>query len=94
MISQIPTEKQLIPATFDESDKLNSQYDYEPDEDVILADLLRINYNSSFTGLLGNCIRTRSKNVAMDNATRNAVDMIDKLAIQFNHLDRLQLLMN
>ena len=86
VISQIPTEKQLIPATFDDSDKLNSQYDYEPDEDVILADLLPRSITTQiFTGLLENAASEQGARMsAMDNATRNAGDMIDKLTIQFN----------
>ena len=86
VISQIPMEKQLIPATFEENKKISSQYDYEPDEDVILADLLPRSITTQiFTGLLENAASEQGARMsAMDNATRNAGDMIDKLTIQFN----------
>ncbi len=86
VISQIPEEKQLIPAKLEETNNLNLQYDYEPDEDVILADLLPRSITTQiFTGLLENAASEQGARMsAMDNATRNAGDMIDKLTIQFN----------
>ncbi len=86
VISQIPEEKQLVPAKLEESNNVNLQYDYEPDEDVILADLLPRSITTQiFTGLLENAASEQGARMsAMDNATRNAGDMIDRLTIQFN----------
>lgn len=87
VISQIPTEKQLIPATFDvEEGAATPFYEYEPDEDEILADLLpRSIATQIFTALLENGASEQGARMsAMDNATRNAGDMIDRLTIQYN----------
>ncbi len=88
VISQIPTAKQLIPATFEEGEEEAAamSYEYEPDEDAILADLLpRSIATQVFTGLLENAASEQGARMsAMDNATRNAGEMIDKLTIQFN----------
>ena len=88
VVTQIPTAQQIIPAIFDDqssaSDK--SVYDYEPDEETILADLLpRGVATQIFAALLENGASEQGARMsAMDNATRNAGDMIDKLTIEFN----------
>jgi len=88
VISQVPTEVQLIPAKFENEgdDQDGVTYDYEPDEDEILAELLpRAVATQVFTGLLENSASEQGARMsAMDNATRNAGDMIDKLTIEFN----------
>jgi F-type H+-transporting ATPase subunit gamma len=88
VISQIPTAQQIIPATFevDEDAAAATLYDYEPDEEAILADLLpRGVATQIFTALLENAASEQGARMsAMDNATRNAGEMIDKLTIQFN----------
>ena len=87
VISQIPTEQQIIPASFDASDdEAGTVYDYEPDENEILADLLpRGVATALFSALLENGASEQGARMsAMDNATRNAGEMIDKLTIEFN----------
>ena len=87
VISQIPTAQQIIPAKFEASEgAASSLYDYEPSEETILADLLPRNIATQiFTALLENGASEQGARMsAMDNATRNAGDMINKLTIQFN----------
>jgi F-type H+-transporting ATPase subunit gamma len=87
VISQIPTERQLIPAVFEEdAGAAVAQYEYEPDEEAILAELLpRGVATHIFTALLENGASEQGARMsAMDNATRNAGEMIDKLTIQYN----------
>ena len=88
VVTQYPTAQQIIPAKFaaDESDAVTTLYDYEPSEEAILADLLpRSVATSIFSALLENAASEQgSRMSAMDNATRNAGDMIDKLTIQYN----------
>ena len=88
VISQIPTEQRLIPASVgeDDGDSAAINYEYEPDEDEILADLLPQNLAVQvFRGLLENGASEQGARMsAMDNATRNAGDMIDRLTIQYN----------
>ena len=87
VISQIPTEQQIIPASFEASgDEAGTVYDYEPDENEILADLLpRGVATALFSALLENGASEQGARMsAMDNATRNAGEMIDKLTIEFN----------
>lgn len=85
VISQIPTEQQVIPAKF-EGNAATALYDYEPSEEAILADLLpRGVATQIFTALLENGASEQGARMsAMDNATRNAGDMINKLTIQYN----------
>lgn len=85
VISQIPTERQLIPAVF-EGAGVGAQYDYEPEEEAILAELLpRGVATQIFTALLENGASEQGARMsAMDNATRNAGDMIDRLTITYN----------
>jgi len=88
VISQIPTEQRLIPAAVGEDggDAKPVNYEYEPDEDEILAELLPQNLAVQvFRGLLENAASEQGARMsAMDNATRNAGDMIDRLTIQYN----------
>lgn len=85
VISQIPTAQQVIPAVF-EGAGATADYDYEPSEEAILADLLpRGVATQVFTALLENGVSEQGARMsAMDNATRNAGDMIDRLTIQYN----------
>ena len=85
VISQIPTEQQVIPAKF-EATGATALYDYEPSEEAILADLLpRGVATQVFTALLENGASEQGARMsAMDNATRNAGDMINRLTIQYN----------
>ena len=90
VVTQIPTAQQIIPATFEPAEDADqattTQYDYEPDEETILADLLpRGVATQIFAALLENGASEQGARMsAMDNATRNAGDMIDKLSIQYN----------
>mgnify|MGYP001827104766 CR=1 FL=1 len=88
VVSQIPTAQQIIPASFEteEEDGASALFDYEPDEEAILADLLpRGVATQIFSALLENGASEQGARMsAMDNATRNAGEMIDKLTIEFN----------
>ncbi|MCY4301413.1 MAG: F0F1 ATP synthase subunit gamma [Aestuariivita sp.] len=89
VVSQEPQALQIIPAHYDvsdDSDVASIVYDYEPDEERILADLLpRGVATQVFAGLLENGASEQGARMsAMDNATRNAGEMIDKLTIQYN----------
>jgi len=91
VMSQIPTMQQVIPFQVDESAaedeaEANVVYDYEPDEEAILADLLpRGVATAIFSGLLENGASEQGARMsAMDNATRNAGEMIDDLTIEYN----------
>ncbi len=88
VISQVPTAKQIIPAQFEaaETTGTSAVYDYEPSEEAILADLLpRGVATAIFAALLENNASFNGAQMsAMDNATRNAGEMIDKLTIEFN----------
>jgi F-type H+-transporting ATPase subunit gamma len=90
VISQDPTALQIVTAAY-ESDAdaeggASPLYDYEPDEEAILADLLpRGVATQVFTALLENGASEQGARMsAMDNATRNAGEMIDKLTIEYN----------
>ncbi|MGM0586039.1 MAG: F0F1 ATP synthase subunit gamma [Pseudomonadota bacterium] len=92
VISQVPTEKQLIPASFEhveedaDSGGVKTPYEYEPEEEAILADLLpRAIATQIFAALLENAASEQGARMsAMDNATRNAGEMIDKLTLEYN----------
>jgi len=94
VIAQKPTALQLIPtklpedaaAGAGETTKAEAVYEYEPSEEEILADLLMRNLSTQvFRGLLENAASEQGARMsAMDNATRNAGDMINKLTIQYN----------
>jgi len=95
VISQEPTSHQLIPAKFDSQGEAGQalSYDYEPDESVILDDLLPRNVSVQiFRALLENGAgEMGAKMSAMDNATRNAGDMIDRLTLSFNRQRQAQI---
>ncbi len=99
VISQIPTAQSLIPAEVIEADNdepaqsTNNVYDYEPDEQGVLKELLPSNlYVQVFKALLENAASEQGARMsAMDNATRNAGDMIDKLTIQYNRSRQAQI---
>lgn len=88
VVTQIPTAQQIIPAAFEasEDEGASTLYDYEPSEEAILADLLpRGVATQIFAALLENGASEQGARMsAMDNATRNAGEMIDKLTIEFN----------
>jgi F-type H+-transporting ATPase subunit gamma len=87
VISQVPVAQQVIPASFEtDGDAVATVYDYEPDEEEILTDLLpRAVATQIFSALLENAASEQGARMsAMDNATRNAGDMIDRLTIEYN----------
>ena len=90
VVSQIPTAQQIIPFVAPEvegeAEAEATLYDYEPSEEAILADLLpRGVATAIFSALLENGASEQGARMsAMDNATRNAGEMIDKLTIEFN----------
>jgi F-type H+-transporting ATPase subunit gamma len=88
VVTQIPTNQQIIPADVGEPDKADTEtfYEYEPDETAILADLLPRGVGTQiFSALLENGASEQGARMsAMDNATRNAGEMIDKLTIEYN----------
>ena len=86
VISQVPTAQQVVPARFEADTTASAQYDYEPSEEGILADLLpRGLATQVFTALLENAASEQGARMsAMDNATRNAGEMIDRLTIVYN----------
>ena len=89
VVSQHPTAQQIIPAKFEAVADANTDsnlYDYEPGEEAILADLLpRGVATQIFAALLENAASEQGARMsAMDNATRNAGDMIDDLTIEYN----------
>jgi len=87
VVTQVQTALQVIPAAFEEEAEADGTvYDYEPSEEAILSDLLpRGVATQIFSALLENGASEQGARMsAMDNATRNAGDMIDKLTIEFN----------
>ena len=87
VISQVPTARQVIPAVIEAgAAEASSLYDYEPDESAILNDLLpRAVATQVFAALLENAASEQgARMTAMDNATRNAGDMIDRLTTVYN----------
>ena len=91
VITQIPQAQQIIPAEkLESNDKEKKEeklsYEFEPDEDEILEDLLPKNISTQvFKALLENAASEQgSRMTAMDNATRNAGDLVDKLTINYN----------
>ncbi len=87
VVTQHPTVQQIIPAKFAQEEGAEATlYDYEPSEEEILADLLpRGVATAIFSALLENAASEQGARMsAMDNATRNAGEMIDKLTIEFN----------
>jgi F-type H+-transporting ATPase subunit gamma len=100
VILQVPSALQLIPAKLPEADDGEEQaagagaaYDYEPSEEEILGFLLTRNISTQiFRGLLENSASEQGARMsAMDNATRNAGEMIDKLTISYNRQRQAQI---
>ena len=89
VITQIPQAEQIIPTFVKKEAKDENQvfsYEFEPDEDEILEDLLPKNVSVQiFKAFLENAASEQgSRMTAMDNATRNAGDLVDKLTINYN----------
>jgi F-type H+-transporting ATPase subunit gamma len=91
VITQKPTALQLIPARLPPESNAQAAgaaavYDFEPDENEILADLLPRNLATQvYRGLLENAASEQGARMsAMDSATRNAGDMIDRLTLNYN----------
>ena len=88
VITQIPQAQQIIPLESDKKDDEldGSSYEFEPDEDEILSNLLPKNISTQiFKAMLENSASEQgSRMSAMDNATRNAGEMVDKLTIEYN----------
>jgi F-type H+-transporting ATPase subunit gamma len=96
VISQVPTARQLIPAEVTGEAKGaggGAIYEYEPDEESILAELLPRNLSIQiFRALLENVASEQgAKMSAMDNATRNAGDMIDRYTLLYNRTRQAQI---
>ncbi len=98
VMSQVPTALQLIPAKFEAAGETTGanpdvSYDYEPDEEAILNDLLPRNISVQlFRALLeNNASFFGAQMSAMDNATRNAGDMIKKLTLVYNRQRQAQI---
>ncbi len=88
VMTQIPQAQQIIPSEKKENSKKNEEtfYEFEPDEDEILQDLLPKNISTQvFRAFLENSASEQgSRMTAMDNATRNAGDLVNKLTIVYN----------
>ncbi len=91
VVAQIPTAQQLIPATISDDsvempDLQGALYEYEPDEVSIVAGLLPLNLGAQiFKALLENAASEQGARMsAMDNATRNAGELIEALTLEYN----------
>ena len=88
VITQIPQANQIIPTKQKQEKDINDNevFDFEPDEDQILEDLLPKNISTQvYRAFLENAASEQgSRMTAMDNATRNAGDLVDKLTINYN----------
>jgi len=97
VVTQTPTAKQLIPAEVVAGakpiDLKGASYEYEPDEETILAELLPRNITTQiFSAMLENQAGFfAAQMTAMDNATRNAGDMIASLTLQMNRARQAQI---
>jgi F-type H+-transporting ATPase subunit gamma len=97
VVSQVPTAQQIIPAKAPEAvkapDLKGAIYDYEPDEEQILRALLpRYAAVQVFRALLENVASEQAASMtAMDNATRNAGEMINDLTLQYNRARQAQI---
>ncbi len=97
VVSQVPTPQQIIPAVAPEGieppDLKGAVYDYEPDEQEILRALLpRYVAVQVFRALLENVASEQAASMtAMDNATRNAGEMIESLTLQYNRARQAQI---
>lgn len=87
-LAQIPTEQQIIPVAIPQggAPAADATVEYEPGEEEILADLLPRNVSIQiFKALLENAASEQGASMtAMDNATRNAGDLINRLTIEYN----------
>ena len=87
-MTQVPQAQQVVPAKRDDKKVENqiSSYEFEPEEDEILEDLLPKNISTQiYKGFLENSASEQgSRMTAMDNATRNAGDLVEKLTINYN----------
>src|ERR1041385_1169187 len=85
VIAQIPTAQQIIPPVFEKTET-SAVYEYEPEEEEILAELLPKNLSVQvFRALLENAASEQGARMsAMDNATRNAGEMIRKQTLTYN----------
>jgi len=87
VITQIPQAQQIVPLNNEEDENVSDEsYEFEPDEDEILSNLLPKNISTQiFKAMLENSASEQgSRMSAMDNATRNAGEMVDKLTIEYN----------
>jgi len=87
VITQIPQEQQIVPVEKQKEVKISDNfYEFEPEENEILDDLLPRNISTQiFKAFLENAASEQgSRMTAMDNATRNAEDLVDKLTINYN----------
>jgi len=88
VMTQIPQEQQIIPLKSNEIKKnsVEDNYEFEPEEDEILSNLLPKNISTQiFKAMLENSASEQgSRMTAMDNATRNAGELVDKLTIYYN----------
>ena len=87
VITQIPQEQQIVPIEKQKEVKMSDNfYEFEPEENEILNDLLPRNISTQiFKAFLENAASEQgSRMTAMDNATRNAEDLVDKLTINYN----------
>jgi len=87
VITQIPQEQQIVPVEKQKEVKISDNfYEFEPEENEILDDLLPRNISTQiFKAFLENAASEQgSRMTAMDNATRNAEDLVDKLTITYN----------
>ena len=87
VITQIPQAQQIVPLNNEEDENTpDENYEFEPEEDEILSNLLPKNISTQiFKAMLENSASEQgSRMSAMDNATRNAGEMVDKLTIEYN----------
>ena len=103
VISQVPTDLQVIPAALEaaaanddapvDEAGASKQYEFEPDEEAILADLLPRNLAVQiYSALLSSAAGEQAARMtAMDNATRNAGDMINRLTLVYNRSRQAQI---
>ena len=88
VITQIPQAQQIVPLNSEDSEDNTSEesYEFEPDEDEILSNLLPKNISTQiFKAMLENSASEQgSRMTAMDNATRNAGELVDRLTIEYN----------
>jgi len=98
VISQVPTEQRIIPASAPETAGAEAMaggaiYEYEPDAGAILGELIPRNISVQiFRALLENAASEQgARMAAMDNATRNAGEMIDRLTLSYNRQRQAQI---